>query len=79
VRLFEGSSGGRSDTSARPGTVELCARLREGVLCLGVVYRPQPEIAYCYRCGGHEPGALYVRAEGSSRRVSGRRARGPAA
>jgi hypothetical protein len=46
-----------------PDFVELCARLRDGWPCLGMVYRPQPNVAICGRCGDRAGGAMYRREE----------------
>jgi hypothetical protein len=54
-------TGSTSVTVTLPDSVELCVRLREGQPCLGIVYRPQPGIWYCHRCGGHAPGVFYDR------------------
>jgi hypothetical protein len=45
-----------------PERIEVCARDRGGVPCLGVIYRPWPHLPYCPRCGAKEPGVVYVRA-----------------
>jgi hypothetical protein len=52
-----------ADPTHLPDSVELCARLREGHPCLGVVYRPQPDVAICGRCGDRAGGAMYRREE----------------
>lgn len=45
-----------------PDTVELCARDKDRFPCLGVIHRLEPDgRIYCTRCGGSEPGAVYVR------------------
>ena len=45
-----------------PQRLELCARRREQLPCLGVLYRPQPGVAYCRRCGATDGAAVgYVR------------------
>lgn len=55
-------SGGQfKNASELPARLEICARDRDGTPCLGVLYRPTPETVYCYRCGGTEPGVVYVR------------------
>lgn len=43
-----------------PETIELCTRSREGHACLGVVFRGQPDLPRCVKCGGTEPGVIYV-------------------
>jgi hypothetical protein len=45
-----------------PERVELCARDKDRFPCLGVVHRLEPDgRIYCTRCGGSEPGVVYVR------------------
>jgi hypothetical protein len=45
-----------------PDTVELCVREKDRFPCLGVIHRLTPDgRIYCTRCGGGEPGAIYVR------------------
>ncbi len=45
-----------------PDTVELCVRDKDRFPCLGVIHRLEPDgRIYCTRCGGNEPGAVYVR------------------
>ena len=50
-----------------PATVELCIRNRDGHPCLGVIYRPQPDVIYCPKCGGTDAGVIYVRQEADAR------------
>ena len=42
-------------TELPPKQIELCPRCRGGL-----VYRPQPDVVYCYRCGGIEPGDVGI-------------------
>jgi len=55
---------GSSDLVADADAVELCQRVVHpiaGLRCLGVVYRGQPDVPYCIKCGSHDPGAFYAR------------------
>jgi hypothetical protein len=53
----------RRDPREFPARLEVCTRDLDGVHCLGVLYRPTPDTVYCFRCGGGEPGVVYVREE----------------
>ncbi len=45
-----------------PDVVELCVRDKDRFPCLGVIHRLEPDgRIYCTRCGGNQPGAVYVR------------------
>lgn len=44
-------------------TVELCTRTFNGGRCDGILYRPQPDLVLCPRCGGREPGVVYTRGQ----------------
>jgi len=45
-----------------PNVVELCVRDKDRFPCLGVIHRLEPDgRIYCTRCGGNQPGAVYVR------------------
>jgi hypothetical protein len=45
-----------------PATIELCARLRDGLPCLGRVHRSGvPEVVVCTLCGKRDNGVIYVR------------------
>jgi len=46
-----------------PPTVELCARAFNNGVCGGIIYRPQPQTIVCSKCGGHDPGVIYQRAD----------------
>lgn len=46
-----------------PDQVEICARVRDGNPCLGVMYRPNGGTPWCYRCSSTAPGVMYVRQE----------------
>jgi hypothetical protein len=46
-----------------PEQLEICARDLAGRPCGGVLYRPQPDVVYCQKCGGREPGLIYVKAD----------------
>jgi hypothetical protein len=48
--------------SAMPDRLEVCARVLDARRCLGVLYRPQPDLVYCRACGSPEPGIVYVKA-----------------
>ena len=47
--------------AALPATIEVCARLRDGLPCGGVIWRAKPDLPYCQKCGGTEPGVVYTR------------------
>lgn len=59
--------GDRSESGAGvahdiPDTLELCVRDKDRFPCLGVIHRLEPDgRIYCTRCGGREPGVIYVR------------------
>jgi hypothetical protein len=47
--------------SAVPAVVELCVRDKDRFPCLGVIHRLEPDgRIYCTRCGGTQPGVVYV-------------------
>ena len=46
-----------------PTTLEICARPFNNGICQGVIYRPQPDVSVCSRCGGNEAGVVYRRAD----------------
>lgn len=42
-----------------PPTLEVCVRPFNDSTCGGLIYRPQPGLIICPRCGGKEPGVIY--------------------
>jgi len=52
-------------TRELPERLEVCARDRDGTPCLGVLYRPTPDLVYRVKCGGQQPGVRYVLEEKS--------------
>jgi len=44
-----------------PDEVEICARVLNGVICRGTMYRLPNHGPYCFRCGSNQPGVIYVR------------------
>lgn len=40
--------------------VELCLRLLDSLPCFGQVYRPQPGVIKCRRCGSETGGRMFV-------------------
>ena len=46
-----------------PATIELCQRAFNNGVCLGVIYRPQPDVSVCSRCSSHEAGVIYQRTD----------------
>jgi hypothetical protein len=49
-----------------PEQLEICVRDLDGSPCRGVLYRPQADVVYCQKCGGREPGIVYVKADRDS-------------
>lgn len=44
-----------------PATVEVCQQPFNGARCGGIVYRPQPDLPICPRCGFKGDGVRYRR------------------
>jgi len=50
-----------------PPTLEICARPFNNGVCGGIIYRPQPDVIVCGRCGGSEAGVVYRRVDKEER------------
>ena len=46
-----------------PASLEICARPFNNGVCGGLIYRPQPDVSVCSRCGGSEAGVVYRRVD----------------
>jgi hypothetical protein len=47
-------------TPALPPTIELCARIRDGHICLGRIHRSgTPRVVTCMACGSRDGGVVY--------------------
>jgi hypothetical protein len=46
--------------TAMPDRLEVCARIQYGLVCGGLIYRPEPGKASCWKCGSDAEGVFYV-------------------